>query len=51
MPKNKRKYGYFSLPIMWRNKFIGRIDPKADRKNNILFISNLHLENKKLDYY
>jgi len=51
MPKNKRKYGYFSLPILWRNKFIGRIDPKDNRKNNILFINNLHLENKKLDYY
>ncbi len=50
MPKNKRKYGYFSLPILWRNKFIGRIDPKVDRKNNILIINNLHLESKKLDY-
>ena len=50
MPKNKRKYGYFSLPILWQNKLIGRIDPKADRNNNILIINNLHLEDKKLDY-
>ena len=50
MPKHKRKYGYFSVPILWRNELVGRIDPKADRKNNILIISNLYLENKKMDY-
>jgi uncharacterized protein YcaQ len=25
----KRKYGYFTLPILWDNALIGRIDPKA----------------------
>lgn len=50
VPKNKRKYGYFCLPILWQNQFVGRIDPKADRQNNILIINNLHLENKKIDY-
>ncbi len=43
-PKDKRKYGYFCLPILWQNKLVGRIDPKADREQNILFISNLHFE-------
>jgi len=45
MPKPKRKYGYFCLPILWHNRLVGRIDPKADRHRNVLLIQNLHLEN------
>ena len=48
LPKLKRKYGYFSLPILWQCEFVGRIDLKADRKNNVLVIKNLHLEDKKI---
>jgi uncharacterized protein YcaQ len=50
IPKTKRKYGYFCLPILWQNQLIGRIDPKADRKNKILIINHLHLEDKKINY-
>ena len=50
VPKTKRKYGYFCLPILWQNQLIGRIDPKADRQNKILIINNLHLEHKKINY-
>ncbi|MCK4252494.1 YcaQ family DNA glycosylase [candidate division WOR-3 bacterium] len=50
VPKTKRKYGYFCLPILWQNQLIGKIDPKADRKNKILIINNLHLEDKKINY-
>ena len=28
VPANKRKFGYFVLPILWGDKFIGRLDPK-----------------------
>ncbi len=49
VPKNKRKYGYFCLPILWGNQFVGRIDPKADRQKRAFIINNLHLEGKKLD--
>ena len=44
VPAPKRKYGYFVLPILWGNKLIGRLDPKADRKQKILFIRNLVFE-------
>lgn len=44
VPKKKRKYGYFSLPILWRDQLVGRIDPKADRKNNVLLINSIHFE-------
>ena len=43
-PRNKRKYGYFCLPILWRNELVGRIDPKADRKENALIVNNLYIE-------
>ena len=50
VPKQKRKYGYFCLPILWGNQLVGRIDPKADRQHKVLIINNLHIENKDLDY-
>ena len=42
--KDKRKYGYFSMPILYGSEFIGRIDPKADRVNNVLIINNLQID-------
>ncbi|MPQ47727.1 hypothetical protein GCQ56_12000 [Marinifilum sp. N1E240] len=44
VPEAKRKYGYFSLPILWDGKLIARMDCKADRKKSILHINNLVLE-------
>jgi uncharacterized protein YcaQ len=43
-PRNKRKYGYFCLPILWHNELVGRIDPKADRQNRTLVVNNLYIE-------
>ena len=43
-PAPKRKYGYFTLPILWDNALIGRIDPKAHRKEGIFEVRALHLE-------
>ena len=44
VPAPKRKHGYFVLPILFGNKFVGRIDPKADRKLRILIINNTSFE-------
>jgi uncharacterized protein YcaQ len=43
-PAEKRIYGYFSLPILYRDQLVGRLDPKADRKRRVLFVKALHLE-------
>jgi uncharacterized protein YcaQ len=43
-PVNKRKYGYFSLPVLHGTEFIGRMDPKAFRDQKVLEIRNLALE-------
>jgi uncharacterized protein len=44
VPEPKRKYGYFVLPILWGNDFVGRLDPKADRKSKTLIIKNIFFE-------
>ena len=43
-PVDKRVYGYFALPILWGAEFIGRLDPKAERKTGVLIINNLQIE-------
>jgi len=43
-PQNKRKYGYYVLPILYGDKFIGRLDPLMDRKSKRLFIKAVHAE-------
>jgi uncharacterized protein YcaQ len=48
VPKSKRKYGYFSLPVLIGDRFVARMDSKADRKKRILIVHNLHFEPIKL---
>jgi len=43
-PPAKRVHGYFVLPILYSDKFAGRLDPKADRPKKTLIIRNLLLE-------
>ncbi len=44
VPKAKRKYGYFCLPVMRGNRFVARLDAKADRKTGEFHVLNLYLE-------
>ncbi|MBC9932733.1 winged helix-turn-helix domain-containing protein [Chitinophaga qingshengii] len=44
VPQPKRKYGYFSLPVLLGDTFVARMDAKADRKRRTLTIHNLHAE-------
>ncbi|MDF9795442.1 uncharacterized protein YcaQ [Catalinimonas alkaloidigena] len=47
VPKAKRQYGYFCLPILFGDEFIGRIDCKAHRKDNQFELIHLHIEKKQ----
>ena len=41
---DKRKYGYFVLPILWGDRLIGRMDAKANREERELIIHSLVFE-------
>lgn len=43
-PEPKRRYGYFTLPILHKGKLIGRLDPKAHRKEGLFEVKALYLE-------
>ncbi len=44
VPEPKRIWGYFCLPILYRDRLVGRFDPKVERKAGVLRIKALHLE-------
>ncbi len=44
VPKDKRRYGYFVLPILHGDRLIGRIDPIMDRKNGVLNVNAVYAE-------
>ena len=44
VPMEKRKYGYFVLPILWGDRLIGRMDAKANRVGRQLVIHNVVFE-------
>ncbi len=41
VPKTKREYGYYVLPILRGDKLIGRIEPVHDRKAGTLRVNGL----------
>lgn len=44
VPAAKRQYGYYVYPMLEGDKFIGRIEVKADRKKDHLTVHNIWLE-------
>jgi hypothetical protein len=43
-PAPRRKYGYFTLPILHRGALVGRLCPKAHRQEGLFEVRQLHLE-------
>jgi len=43
-PAAKRKYGYFTLPLLRRGVLVGRVDAKAHRRNGVFELKSLVLE-------
>jgi uncharacterized protein YcaQ len=43
-PAEKRRYGYFTLPILRRGLLVGRIDAKAHRRSGVFELKSVILE-------
>ncbi|GHF21379.1 hypothetical protein GCM10011600_22820 [Pseudolysinimonas yzui] len=41
-PKAKRRWGYFALPILHRDRLVGKLDASADRKAAALRVNAIH---------
>ena len=46
VPKPLRQFGYFCLPIMYRDRLVGRVDCKAHRAARTLEVRSLHIEHR-----
>lgn len=44
LPQEKRRYGYFSLPILHAGQLVGRLDAKAHRQDGLFEVRALHWE-------
>lgn len=41
-PAASRRWGYFALPILHGDRFVGKLDAKADRKAGVLRVNAVH---------
>jgi uncharacterized protein YcaQ len=44
LPASKRVYGYFYMPILHKDRLVGRFDPKLERRTGTLRLKALYLE-------
>ena len=44
VPEAKRKWGYYVLPVLFGDRFVGRIEPRLDRKERRLRILGIWFE-------
>ena len=46
LPQPQRQFGYFCLPLLYRDRLVGRLDCKAHRADARLEIRSLHVEHR-----
>jgi len=44
VPKAKRRWGYFVLPVLRGDRLVGRFDPAFDRQANVLRVRSIHMQ-------
>jgi uncharacterized protein YcaQ len=47
-PEHQRKYGYYTLPVLWGDRLVARFDSKLDRPSNTFIILGFWLEEESL---
>lgn len=47
-PVHQRKFGYYTLPVLWGERLVARFDSKPDRTTNTFIILGLWLEDETL---
>jgi uncharacterized protein YcaQ len=47
-PEHQRKFGYYTLPVLWGDRLVARFDSKLDRTTNTFVILGLWLEDEAL---
>ncbi|HEX6479056.1 MAG TPA: crosslink repair DNA glycosylase YcaQ family protein [Ktedonobacteraceae bacterium] len=47
-PEHQRRFGYYTLPILWGDRLVARFDSKLDRTTNTFVILGLWLEDEAL---
>ena len=47
-PAPQRKFGYYTLPVLWGERLVGRFDSKLDRSSSTFIILGLWLEDEAL---
>jgi len=45
-PQPERRYGYYVLPFLWRDRIVARLDVKAERRDGALVVKAVHLEER-----
>ena len=49
-PEHKRKFGYYTLPVLWGDRLVARFDSKLDRTTNTFIILGFWLEDAVLGH-
>ena len=42
VPKPKRRWGYFALPVLHGDRLVGKVDATADRTAGVLRVDAIH---------
>ena len=48
VPEEQRKFGYYALPILWGDAFVGRTDLRLDRASKTLVVCGIWFEDRKI---